>query len=272
MSVGGIGPSHIPAQPEPDFEPLPEGWDTEPRLGGDFANDADLQAVFRGDREVGLGDRSDAVKLVQQELYRAGISVRGGFDGVFGRGTEAAVAGFQRSVGLPASGRVDRDTLLKLQEAPWKRLLPAAEPLTRRADSYLHTQEEREAYAFCERKVWTGSSWSRGIDLAVTDDDTKAVLDRLDTLSPSSYGRVLHALAATRTDSPKTPTALDKLIRRGTSQTFNVRLSERFCQQLTDKLGTEPEPERRILRHISPDSVDRLKGWASWANLLNLFG
>jgi hypothetical protein len=235
-------------------------------LGGRFAGDPDLEAVLAGSRELARGASGAGVKLLQQELYRAGMAVAGGFDGELGRGTEQAVAAFQRKVGLTPTGRVDRETLIKLQQAPETRALPPPEPLTASPQSFLRNAAEREAYDSIKQKLWTG--WA---DWAVTNDEARAVLDKLDTLPPESYSRVLHALAATRTDDGRMPTLLDKLIRRGTSQAFNVRLSDRFCQQLTDKLGNWPEPDRRILSHVSPDSVDQLKGWAQWAALVNLF-
>ena len=67
-------------------------------------------------RWVGLqvGSTGQAVKELQQALITAGVSVRGGADGAFGSLTKAALASYQRSVGLGASGAVDRATADKL--------------------------------------------------------------------------------------------------------------------------------------------------------------
>jgi peptidoglycan hydrolase-like protein with peptidoglycan-binding domain len=56
------------------------------------------------------GARSDAVKQLQQALINAGVTVRGGADGIFGWNTMTAVKRFQEAVGLPATGAVDAAT------------------------------------------------------------------------------------------------------------------------------------------------------------------
>ncbi len=65
---------------------------------------------------VGLGQGSSgtAVRSVQQALIRAGISVRGGADGVFGPATRSALVTFQRREGLSASGKIDEPTAVAL--------------------------------------------------------------------------------------------------------------------------------------------------------------
>ncbi|MEY3091218.1 MAG: putative peptidoglycan binding domain, partial [Actinomycetota bacterium] len=66
------------------------------------------------------GDRGSAVVALQKALISAGITVPGGADGVFGRGTAGALAQFQRSVGLAPTGTVDPSSahLLGLAPAP----------------------------------------------------------------------------------------------------------------------------------------------------------
>lgn len=61
---------------------------------------------------VGLqyGSIGADVKALQHALLDAGISVRGGADGVFGTATQAAVKEFQASQGLSQSGKVDDKT------------------------------------------------------------------------------------------------------------------------------------------------------------------
>lgn len=244
-----------------------------------------LAKVLCGEMDdLRFGDKGDGVAAVQQALGQLGhlrLSPLGA-DGRFGRDTEKALLAFQRKEGLTPSGRLDKGTLLALDgrltgarptRGPVTALTsarPAPEPLGRTPSSYLKNRTEREAYDFVERKLWTGASLGRGIDLAVTDADTLAVLDRLETLAPASYNHVLHALAATKVEGePLAPSVLDKLIVRGTSQFGNAALSSRFGDQLLRKL--EGQEDARILRHISPDSVDRLKGWASFQKLVDLF-
>jgi hypothetical protein len=252
--------------------------------GGAGPREPRLAAVAAGLEVVGVGERGEHVRLLQEALVLMGDLPAGGADGVFGRGTERALAAFQRANSIAPSGRLNAATLQAIDRRladplgtpgePRLRTRPAPEPLRNPPQSYLKDREAREAYEFIERKLWTGASLLRGIDMAVTDEDARAVLDRLDALSSKDYAGVLHALAATRAsgDDERTPTLLDKLIVRGTSQFGNATLSDRFCRQLERKLGPEPEPDRRILRHVSPDSVERLKGWASFRRLLDAFG
>jgi peptidoglycan hydrolase-like protein with peptidoglycan-binding domain len=66
---------------------------------------------------VGLksGSLGDTVKSLQQALIKAGVSVRGGADGIFGPATAQALKAFQQSQGLNPSGVVDDATLAALQ-------------------------------------------------------------------------------------------------------------------------------------------------------------
>ena len=56
------------------------------------------------------GDRSPTVKKMQQLLVKAGVAVKGGADGIFGPGTEAAVKQYQTQRGLTANGVLDVPT------------------------------------------------------------------------------------------------------------------------------------------------------------------
>jgi peptidoglycan hydrolase-like protein with peptidoglycan-binding domain len=80
------------------------------------ADAATMDALRRGTRSVGSsglgqGSRGAAVRALQQALIAAGIPVAGGADGVFGPATAAAVRRYQRSRGLPVTGRADATTL-----------------------------------------------------------------------------------------------------------------------------------------------------------------
>lgn len=67
-----------------------------------------------------FGERGPHVTALQQALLSRGIALRGGADGIFGGGTRTAVAAFQTTVGLVASGLVDVTTahLLGLADQP----------------------------------------------------------------------------------------------------------------------------------------------------------
>jgi len=60
------------------------------------------------------GQRGENVRLVQNALIKAGITVKGGADGVFGGGTAVAIAEFQKAHGLTQSGKLDYATAMKL--------------------------------------------------------------------------------------------------------------------------------------------------------------
>lgn len=63
---------------------------------------------------VRVGSRGDRVRGVQNALLANGITILGGVDGVYGRGTQAAVAEFQRRNGIPITGDVDAATATAL--------------------------------------------------------------------------------------------------------------------------------------------------------------
>lgn len=61
-----------------------------------------------------IGSRGAGVQAVQAALIKAGVTVRGGADGVFGSVTQAALISYQKSVGVSGSGTVDAATIAKL--------------------------------------------------------------------------------------------------------------------------------------------------------------
>jgi peptidoglycan hydrolase-like protein with peptidoglycan-binding domain len=71
------------------------------------------------------GDRGAAVTTMQNALIAAGLSVRGGADGIFGAGTTTAVTSFQSARGLTATGVVDITTAIALGIAPASATNPA---------------------------------------------------------------------------------------------------------------------------------------------------
>ena len=74
-------------------------------------------ATSTGGQFVGMktGARGDNVKVLQRALIAAGISVRGGADGVFGPMTAAALTTYQKANGITANGIVDDAVVSKLK-------------------------------------------------------------------------------------------------------------------------------------------------------------
>lgn len=64
------------------------------------------------------GQRSDAVRLLQQTLINNGIEVKGGADGVYGLATSIALGNFQAGLGLNPSQTVDFATAQALGLVP----------------------------------------------------------------------------------------------------------------------------------------------------------
>lgn len=64
------------------------------------------------------GERSADVATLQSALIAAGVTVRGGADGIFGAATEHAITTFQSTTGLSPTGRVDVRTAIALGIAP----------------------------------------------------------------------------------------------------------------------------------------------------------
>jgi len=60
------------------------------------------------------GNRGDAVVAVQKALVAAGITLKGGVDGVFGGATTVALQAFQTAKGINATGRLDQRTAIAL--------------------------------------------------------------------------------------------------------------------------------------------------------------
>ena len=64
------------------------------------------------------GQKSDAVRLVQQKLIDNSIEVKGGVDAIFGLATSIAIASFQTSRGLKVTSAIDLPTAIALGVLP----------------------------------------------------------------------------------------------------------------------------------------------------------
>ena len=86
--------------------------DTANALASPTAGGSAATASIVGLKSGALGN---TVKQLQQSLLDAGVTVRGGADGIFGPATAAALKSFQTSQGLPSTGIVDRATAKALE-------------------------------------------------------------------------------------------------------------------------------------------------------------
>jgi len=87
------------------------------------------------------GDRSAQVTQLQKLLIAAGITVKGGADGIFGAATEAAVKDYQGRRGLTVNGMADTPTATLLG------MLPATPLLSKGAHSAAVTAVQRQLIA-----------------------------------------------------------------------------------------------------------------------------
>jgi peptidoglycan hydrolase-like protein with peptidoglycan-binding domain len=147
------------------------------------------------------GERGERVKVLQQALINAGVSFRGGVDGVFGAGTAGAVVNFQKAKGLRVTGVVDAETAGALGLQPSGTPPPAAAPANvalqvfpvQRPCGYTNTwhqsrgggrlhegtdvvaKEGTEVYAATDgritRRYWAESSTLTGNGLRLTEAD-----------------------------------------------------------------------------------------------------
>ncbi|MDA0285785.1 MAG: peptidoglycan DD-metalloendopeptidase family protein [Actinobacteria bacterium] len=79
---------------------------------------APIDGMLTLDTLPSRGQRSDAVRLVQQKLIANSIEVKGGADGIFGIATTISLTNFQTSRGLNATGAVDLPTAIALGVLP----------------------------------------------------------------------------------------------------------------------------------------------------------
>ncbi|MDJ0791099.1 MAG: peptidoglycan-binding protein [Acidimicrobiia bacterium] len=101
------------------------------------------------------GDRGEAVRDVQSRLRALGFGIEGDRLGVFGDGTEHAVAAFQSARGLPADGIVGPDTWRALVDASHRlgdRLLYHRVPMLR-GDDVAELQARLNSLGFDTGKV-----------------------------------------------------------------------------------------------------------------------
>ena len=84
-----------------------------------FKNDPTLSKIAAGALPaIARGTKSDAAQTAQAALFSLGfIQKRGGIDGNFGPGTEAALKAFQKKSGVVASGTLDGATVKALDRA-----------------------------------------------------------------------------------------------------------------------------------------------------------
>jgi len=84
------------------------------------AKDSGSKSSGSGNGTCAPGDKGDTVKAVQKKLKSLGYYT-GSIDGDYGNGTKTAVSNFQKRNGLKQTGKVNSDTLKKLNSSSAKK-------------------------------------------------------------------------------------------------------------------------------------------------------
>ena len=124
---------------------------------------AQLLGVLPAPTVPRLGDLNDDVATIQRALMTAGVTVRGGADGVFGPATEGAISTYQSRSGLTASGRLDLVTYFALLDgstATAPDAAPANSPGSSSSDSSSSAREPLRASVFpVQGPCWFTDTW-----------------------------------------------------------------------------------------------------------------
>ena len=156
---------------------------------------------------VGLkaGTLGNTVKQLQQALLDAGVTVRGGADGIFGPATAEALKSFQTSQGLPATGVVDQATAEALADpkAP-------SSPTTGSSDGFAVYGERGSRVVDLQKALLNaGISFAGGADGAFGSATAGAIMSFQRANGLSVTGKVddatAKALGLTAAPKPTTP-------------------------------------------------------------------
>ncbi|MCC7249451.1 MAG: peptidoglycan DD-metalloendopeptidase family protein, partial [Lysobacter sp.] len=121
--------------PEVGVQPLGQGGQGQtPGGGGQTPGGGTRPADPMADGVLERGEKGPAVKTMQEQLIKAGITQVNGkpftADSDFGQQTEAAVREYQRTRGLKVDGEAGPDTLKALRENAPAKTQPSPEPAT----------------------------------------------------------------------------------------------------------------------------------------------
>lgn len=143
--------------------------------------------------------RGALVYRMQERLTQHGFSTRG-VDGIFGRGTQAALTAFQHNNGLPDSGALDEDT--------WQALFPT-HPHPTDFDLALALTSTFEGHGF-QKAVGNfdgaGVTWGI-IGFTLAGGELAKVLSAIDADAPDTLDRAFGAMASELRDILTRPRA-----------------------------------------------------------------
>lgn len=147
------------------------------------------------------GDRSPAVLQLQKLLIAAGITVRGGADGIFGPGTETAVRDYQQRRGLTVNGTADTPTATLLG------MLPATPLFTKGAHSAAVTTVQQQLLAVGVAVKGGADGWyGSGTTAAVATFQGRTSIPVTGNVDAATAAILANAAAKVVTSTTTTPT------------------------------------------------------------------
>ena len=138
------------------------------------------------------GALGNTVKSLQQALIDAGITVRGGADGIFGPATANAVKEFQKSQGLEATGIVDAKTAAALADPKQ----PTTQEPAAEGGFAVYGEKGERVIALQSALVKAGVTLRGGVDGDFGGGTSAAVMDFQRANGLSVTGKVSDATAA----------------------------------------------------------------------------
>lgn len=120
---------------------------------------ADLDNIFNGKTELKTGDKGNSVIALQRSLVTLGYSQIKKIDGIFGeKSTLPALKQFQKDNKIKATGKLDKVTLIKLNDALNKKasepiIIPDMTPINIKAKSW-ESPELKAAYGKFVNERW----------------------------------------------------------------------------------------------------------------------
>jgi peptidoglycan hydrolase-like protein with peptidoglycan-binding domain len=164
--------------------------------------------AVRGDAIVAglkIGARGPEVQRVQELLIKAGVSVVGGADGVFGALTANAIKSFQNSRGIAASGTVDQATLDALTAAAG--VAPAAPATPASPAAVLQKGSLGEAVKTAQQQLMNAGIAVKGGADGVFGTNTAAAVSAFQQARGLPVTGAIDAATAAALAAPNSPTA-----------------------------------------------------------------
>jgi peptidoglycan hydrolase-like protein with peptidoglycan-binding domain len=180
------------------------------RVSSDNKHSKKMDALVAKEAKEGfeLGASGKHVKILQMRLERAGFSP-GSRSGVFDEPTKGALMGFQRSEGLPETGKLNSRTWARLASKTLYAEGPAtpAQQIGEQSPAVLSSERMLSKSGFNPGKV--DGKFTPRTDKAMERFEFRVHRDQNGEINASDYARLKEYSAAPKTDHQLTVTARD---------------------------------------------------------------